>query len=88
MNSINYSDVEKIEIFHYLKKLSDEDLLSYPPNCEYTKFTLILAQFRHLNCHLGMLVGLIIGDVGKYPKVLGLEGKFPLGAFDKFFDTA
>ena len=81
----DYYDDIKSKITHYLEGLCDEDLLSYPPNCEYTKFTLILAQFRHLHCHLGMLMGFIIGDVGKYPKILGLEGEFPLGEFDKYF---
>jgi hypothetical protein len=75
----------KSKIDGYLTGLRDEDLLSYPPDCEYTKFTLILAQFRHLHCHMGMLMGFIINDVGKWPRVLGLEGKFPAGEFNKYF---
>ena len=81
----DYYDDIKSKITYYLDGLCDEDLLSYPPNCEYTKFTLILAQFRHLHCHLGMLMGFIIDDAGKWPKVLGLESKFPFGEYDKYF---
>ena len=80
-----YYDKIKLKISCYLAQLNDDDLLSCPANCEYAKFTLILAQFRHLHCHMGMLTGFIINDVGKWPRVLGLEGNFPSGAFDKYF---
>lgn len=69
----------------YLDQLDDEALLQMPPNCEYTKFTLILAQHRHLHCHMGMIMGFIIEDVGKWPRVLGLEGKFLSGDYEKYF---
>lgn len=79
-----YEDI-KTKIADYLKSLKDEILLLNPPNCEYSKFTLILAQFRHLHCHLGMIMGFIIDDTCKWPKVLGLEGAFPTGKFNKYF---
>ncbi len=73
---------EKIQ--GYLSHLTDSELLSYPSNCEYTRFTLILAQFRHLHSHMGMLMGFIINDTGLWPRVLGLENPFPEGEYTKY----
>lgn len=67
-----------------LSTLTDGQLLEYPPDCEYCRFTLILAQFRHLHSHLGMIMGFIIDDTGRWPRVLGLEGAFPTGDYDKY----
>ena len=38
----NYFNEIEIKITDYITKLNDEELLDYPENCEYTKFTLIL----------------------------------------------
>lgn len=70
---------------HYLASLSDDELLQYPKGCEYSKFTLILAQFRHLHTHMGMLMGFIIAGTGLWPRVVGLEGIIPQGSYDKYF---
>ncbi len=48
----------KAKLSLYLTSLHDEDLLQRPENCTWTRFTLILAQFRHWHLHLGMLMGL------------------------------
>ena len=79
-----FSDVER-KIRSYTAKLTDDSLLEYPENCEYCRFTLILAQFRHLHSHMGMIMGFIIDDTGMWPRVLGLERPFPTGAYDKYF---
>lgn len=76
--------IEK-KIKKYIAELTDGQLLDYPSNCEYCKFTLILAQFRHLHSHMGMIMGFIIEDIGLWPKVLGLEKPFPTGHYDKYF---
>lgn len=68
----------------YISELTDEQLLEYPADCEYCKFTLILAQFRHLHSHMGMIMGFIIDDTGLWPKVLGLENPIPKGDYDKY----
>ena len=68
----------------YVSGLTDEQLLEYPSDCEYTKFTLILAQFRHLHSHMGMIMGYIIDDTGLWPRVLGLEKPFPEGEYCKY----
>ena len=74
---------EKIEA--YTASLTDDVLLEKPENCEYARFTCILAQFRHLHTQLGMLMGFLIGDTGEWPFVLGLERSIPDGGFGTFF---
>lgn len=74
-----------ININEYLKNLTDSHLLEFPSDCEYTKFTLIMAQFRHLHSHMGMIMGFIISDTGLWPRVLGLENPFPPGDYNRYF---
>lgn len=81
INSYFSSVKEKIE--GYISELTDEQLLEFPSDCEYSRFTLILAQFRHLHTHMGMLMGFIIDDTGLWPRVLGLEKPFPEGDYEK-----
>lgn len=69
----------------YLTELTDELLLSCPQSCPYTRFTLILAQYRHLHTHMGMLMGYIIAETGQWPRVLGLTHEIPSQRYDKFF---
>ena len=52
----------KAKLSIYLTSLHDEDLLQRPDNCEWTRFTLILSQYRHLHTHLGMLMGFIVAE--------------------------
>lgn len=73
------------KIQEYVSGLNDSQLLQYPENCEYCVFTLIMAQFRHLHSHMGMLMGFIIDDTGLWPRVLGLEKPFCTGDYDKYF---
>lgn len=81
----NYFKEIEIKITDYITKLNDEELLDYPENCEYTKFTLILAQYRHLHTHMGMIMGFIIDDTGLWPNVLGLTCPIPQNKdYDKY----
>ena len=81
----NYFNLIEFKIKDYISKLTDEELLDYPDNCEYTKFTLILAQFRHLHTHMGMIMGFIIDDTGLWPNVLGLTHPIPQnGDYNKY----
>jgi hypothetical protein len=74
----------KNKIIDYNNSLSNEMLLQKPEKCEWTRFTLILAQHRHLHSHMGMLMGFIIEDTGMWPKTLGLERPIPDGCFGTF----
>ena len=74
----------KEKIRRYVRNLTDAELLEHPADCEYDRFTLILAQFRHLHSHMGMIMGFIIDDTGLWPRVLGLEKPFPVGEYSKY----
>lgn len=80
-----FNQVRK-KIVHYISsELDDKDLLLKPENCEYTRFTLVLAQHRHLHTHMGMIMGFIIDDTNRWPRVIGLEGEIPNGEYNKYF---
>ena len=63
-----YTIKSKLSI--YLTSLHDEDLLQRPDNCEWTRFTLILSQYRHLYRHMGMVMGFIEAETGLCPRTL------------------
>lgn len=46
----------KVKVLRYLQGLHEGDLLQKPSDCEYARFTLILAQHRHLHSHMGMII--------------------------------
>ena len=60
----------KAKLSIYLTSLHDEDLLQRPDNCEWTRFTLILSQYRHLYRHMGMVMGFIEAETGLCPRTL------------------
>lgn len=74
-NLKTYAAQVKIKIIRYLDELTDEQLHDKPENCELTRFELILGQHRHLDMHIGMLMGFVIAKQGRWPKVLGLIDK-------------
>lgn len=73
----NYYNSIRNKITDYTKSLTDDELLAKPQDCPYDKFTLILAQYRHLHTHMGMIMGFIIDDKGLWPAVLGLQKPIP-----------
>lgn len=64
------------KIADYLTGLSDKVLAEKPEGSKYTRFHLILAQHRHLDMHVGMMMGFIVADTGQWPRVMGLESVF------------
>lgn len=73
------------KIRNYILVTNDDELLLMPDHCEYSRFTLILSQYRHLHSHIGMLMGFIINATGMWPRVVGLEKPIPVEPYDKFF---
>jgi len=73
------------KILTYLDGLNDELLLETPPRCPYTRFNLILAQHRHLDMHIGMLMGYVISGEGLWPRVLGLQSEYPEAGYSIYF---
>ena len=73
-----YANQVEQKIHRYLQQLEDAQLLEQPVNGErFTRFHFILAQHRHLDMHIGMLMGYIIADTGRWPRVLGLMDAWP-----------
>lgn len=73
------------KIHGYLLVTTDDELLLMPDNCEYSRFTLILSQYRHLHSHMGIIMGFIIEATGMWPRVVGLERPIPTEPYNKFF---
>ncbi len=80
----DYYDRTKEKITAYLQTLNDEKLLEYPDKCPYTRFHLILAQHRHLDMHIGMIMGYIIAGENLWPRILGLQSEFPEGEYSLY----
>ena len=72
------------KIIEYTDSLTDDMLLNKPEGCEWTRFTLILAQHRHLHTHMGMIMGFIVEATGMWPQVVGLEHPIPDGELGIF----
>ena len=63
----------KNKVMAYLASLTDSQLYEKPKNCDFTVLELILGQYRHFMCHIGILNGTTIAKIDKYPMVLGLD---------------
>lgn len=77
-----YTIKSKLSI--YLTSLHDEDLLQRPDNCEWTRFTLILSQYRHLYRHMGMVMGFIEAETGLCPRTLEVGENPPAAPYDPY----
>ena len=79
-----YFHTIKAKLSLYLTALHDEDLLQRPAGCQWVRFTLILAQYRHLHLHLGMLMGFVLAVTGLTPRTLELGEEIPTGPYDPY----
>ena len=70
---LEYLSKVQNKTYDYLDKIKDKDLYEKPDGCEYTRLELILAQFRHISIHTGMINGLTIEKTGKFPVFCGLD---------------
>ena len=80
-----YFESTKRKVEAYLHSLTDEMLTEKPDRCEWTRFTLMLAQMRHLHTHMGMIMGFIVAKTEKWPFVLGLTRELSGQPFGTFF---
>ncbi len=72
---LEYLEKVRDKTLDYIDSLTDEMLLECPENCIYTRFELILGQFRHISFHTGMLNGQTCEITGKFPVFVGTEKK-------------
>lgn len=66
-----------VKIRRYLRGLNDAQLTLPPEGCEHTRMALIVGQLRHLQTHMGMLMGWVIEVTGEWPQVIGMQGTVP-----------
>ena len=66
-----YAEAVFAKIRGYIAALSDDMLTEKPENCRFTRFRLILGQFRHLHTHMGIIMGYVTTETGKCPYTLG-----------------
>lgn len=68
-----YFDEIQKRVKTHLEGLDEESLAEKPVRCPYTRFHLILAQHRHLDMHIGMLMGFLIAGQGLWPRVASID---------------
>jgi hypothetical protein len=68
-----YFDNVKKKIDRYLEGLHEEELGGNPHNCNFSKLALILAQYRHLMYHIGVIHSFIRDERGKWPEYIGIS---------------
>lgn len=71
---LSYLNAVRKKTADYLDTLTDDMLYEKPGKCEYTRFELVLLQFRHISFHTGMLNGQTAERTGKFPVYVGAEG--------------
>lgn len=71
--------------FRYIDELDDEKLYEKPQICPYTRFELVLMQFRHISFHTGMLNGQTAERTGKFPVFVSPHSmdRLMLGLYDE-----
>lgn len=65
--------------------MEDNDLTQMPKDSEISRFCLILGQYRHWHRHMGIIYGFIVSDVGKWPYVLNMDGKYPKESMPNYY---
>jgi len=63
----------KLRIQRYLSTLTVSSLQERPPRCRFSRFELLLGQFRHVMFHIGMIHGCILMRKGEIPNYVGLS---------------
>ena len=69
-----YFEYVKNKIEKYLDGLTAEELLQKPEGCEYTRFELILGQFRHQMWHVGLSSAITFEGKKIWNEFTGLSG--------------
>ena len=64
---MEYLDRVERKTLDYLAGLTDEMLCECPGKCKFTRMELVLKQYRHFMCHVGMLNGQTAVLTGKFP---------------------
>lgn len=68
---LEYLNDVRLKTRAYLEGLTDDMLYEKPRNCRYTRFELVLMQFRHISFHTGMINGQTVERTGRFPVYSG-----------------
>ena len=68
-----YYDSIRAKVKAHLSNLTVESLTEYPPDCKFTRFDLLLGQFRHIMFHIGMIRGCMLMERDEIPNYMGLS---------------
>lgn len=71
---LEYLNDVRLKTRAYIEGLTDDMLYEKPGNCRFTRFELVLLQFRHISFHTGMINGQTIERTGRFPVYVGAEG--------------
>lgn len=70
-----YLEAVREKIMTYFDGLTDEMLYEIPTGCTSNRLGLILSQYRHFYTHLGIINSVTMAKTGKWPRVVGYNGK-------------
>lgn len=71
---LEYLNDVRLKTRAYIEGLTDDMLYEKPCGCKFTRFELVLLQFRHISFHTGMINGQTIERTGRFPVYVGAEG--------------
>lgn len=71
---LDYFEMVKSKVMHYLDNLNDEDLYKNPDGYKYNRLECMIGQMRHFYCHLGNINATTIIETEKWPRVVGMSG--------------
>lgn len=71
---LEYLNDVRLKTRAYIDRLTDDMLYEKPCGCKFTRFELVLLQFRHISFHTGMINGQTIERTGRFPVYVGAEG--------------
>ena len=71
---LEYLETVRVKIMRYLDTLTDDMLYEVQPDCQSSRLSLILSQYRHFYAHLGNINATTIIETNKWPRVVGIRG--------------
>lgn len=68
---LGYMNEVRVKTRQYIEGLSDNMLYEKPCGCQFTRYELVLLQFRHISFHTGMINGQTVERTGRFPVYSG-----------------
>lgn len=68
---LGYMNEVRVKTRQYIEGLTDNMLYEKPCGCQFTRYELVLLQFRHISFHTGMINGQTVERTGRFPVYSG-----------------